>query len=1349
MRFRDWWGPHWLLRDPELLEEAKRLAAKYVPEWRKGEILAHNFDASYDQGAFRFGDAGSSLGSPTWEAAESVDLVLEQDGVGDYALQVWISVLQTDDRADLLRTKGWRLQASLNGAAFVYVDDASDFVDMIADSGFADGDAISSTQVSGAGGFISGEAQETNDQSDDITFTQDALSYTNLCWSVNLVDANIPTGQTVDFRVVETDGTLVANDSTSDKPRITWNAPPPVVNWGSFRLYKDGTESGSTPLDAEDTDITLGFGDWFHYRASVTRTATGGSRSIQPAFEFRRNGGGWFAINTISARVRVVDSVNFTNESATTDRATDGLTDAGTTFVAGHALDTAGASVGTIALNNNEFTECLISLYLAWEDFNDGDTVDLKMTDNGVDFDDWTGSAAQLATITIHKPKAQIRRKPGYRAAPLRTDGVWHGLEACFAQLDPEGVELVRGIRPTTYDPEGAFQWQYGDFGPEWAVADGLGTIEYQLGDPAIGRHETTTPDGEYEYEITTAVLLKCSSTALTPESNHLFVRYNGVAGDYVFRMRQERSDARGQVITFSLQLDGADRETHDTIYMPEVDEYFWVVARWQAGEKIRCQIFDTNGYPVTAEANSTNAFNGPIQYAAGDADPDDDYYSLWGDSNSSWEDAGVAAFGWRRFLNDEHLRTFFQDPWGFYAPVPLAAAAGITESVGTAPVIVHAPGTTQVPGAVTRAATVAPLVVHAPDPSLLYNQEVSAGPAPLVAHAPGVGTAVGAVLRAATVAALIFNAPAVATAAGAVSRTVDSAPLVAHAPAVTLAFDQEVTVGAAPYVFHAPGVAAVAGAVSRTVEPGVLIVSTPSFEVNFDQETDVGTSQVVFHTPAVAASSGATTRAVGVAPLVVHAPAVTTQTGAVARVVESAPAVLHTPAVQTDTQVSRAVGTSQFVLHTPAVTASLGATTKIVASAPLVVHTPAVATQAGAVARLVDSAPAVLHAPAVQTATGAVARVVGTGQFVLHTPSVETAFSESRTVGSAQLIAHSPAVTTQTGNVIRIVGVAPAVLHAPAVTLSFNQETAVGVAPLVVHAPAVLVSGGNVATVASAVLIVHAPATTQVFGQDVAAAAASLVAHAPDVATQTAVTRAVGTSQLVAHAPAVVTASTVSRVVGSAPAVFHTPAVVVTADNNRTVGTSQIIVHAPAVSIVGDQLTAVGAASAVLHAPAVATTTGAVTRAVGVAPYVFHAPAVTTVQQQFSQVDSAPAVLHTPGVATASGGVSRSVGSAPAVFHAPSVATATGVVSRLVDSAHLVAHTPGVTALNTFEQTRALTEAGATVFHTPAVTVSQRTEPCPPLSVLVTSTETSVSCISTLTTVTVSGTETFVTANC
>lgn len=57
-----------------------------------------------------------------------------------------------------------------------------------------------------------------------------------------------------------------------------------------FRFYEDGTESGSTALEAQDTDITIGQETTFQERVIVN--ATGDPASAQYQLEYKETSDG-------------------------------------------------------------------------------------------------------------------------------------------------------------------------------------------------------------------------------------------------------------------------------------------------------------------------------------------------------------------------------------------------------------------------------------------------------------------------------------------------------------------------------------------------------------------------------------------------------------------------------------------------------------------------------------------------------------------------------------------------------------------------------------------------------------------------------------------------------------------------------------------------------------------------------------------------------------------------------------------------------------------------------------------------------------------------------------------------
>lgn len=215
---------HWLLRDPELLAEVKRLAAEYVPEFRDGDILAHNHDPIVDQGIFAFGDPGTETGHTL--DTSSVDRTTTVDGEGNYAFFLRINLNQTRTTQDQNLTRTYKLQYDKDGAAsWTDVTGSSSNVQAVADSNITDG-AATSERIGGTGAaFLAGEYDEGDGVLDSITWSTGDTEYTEMLWSLQVIDADMAAGATLDFRVIESDNTALNNTGSEDLPRLTWNAP--------------------------------------------------------------------------------------------------------------------------------------------------------------------------------------------------------------------------------------------------------------------------------------------------------------------------------------------------------------------------------------------------------------------------------------------------------------------------------------------------------------------------------------------------------------------------------------------------------------------------------------------------------------------------------------------------------------------------------------------------------------------------------------------------------------------------------------------------------------------------------------------------------------------------------------------------------------------------------------------------------------------------------------------------------------------------------------------------------------------------------------------------------------------
>lgn len=152
----------------------------------------------------------------------------------------------------------------------------------------------------------------------------------------------------------------------------------------AFRFYDDGTESGSSPKAAQDIDIELdATGDaQFHIRYRVQNQGSdAGLTTDDYALEVSKNSGSFAAVTAASSDVQSDTASGLTADGATTNRATNGITDGTGSFVAGEQEETNGV-IEDHQLTASNFTEHVWACKLINSDLGDGDTLDFRITLN-------------------------------------------------------------------------------------------------------------------------------------------------------------------------------------------------------------------------------------------------------------------------------------------------------------------------------------------------------------------------------------------------------------------------------------------------------------------------------------------------------------------------------------------------------------------------------------------------------------------------------------------------------------------------------------------------------------------------------------------------------------------------------------------------------------------------------------------------------------------------------------------------------------------------------------------------------------------------------------------------------
>jgi len=157
----------------------------------------------------------------------------------------------------------------------------------------------------------------------------------------------------------------------------------------AFRFYEDGTESGSSPAAAQDTNLgarDVDSDSQVHLRYRVDETGAGaidGATTDDYSLQSRLNGAGaWTTCTSSSNRVQADTASSLTEGGATTNRATDGISDGAGSFIAGIQKES-DCDIIDYQLTTDNFTEHVWALLLVSADFNDADFMDFRITYNG------------------------------------------------------------------------------------------------------------------------------------------------------------------------------------------------------------------------------------------------------------------------------------------------------------------------------------------------------------------------------------------------------------------------------------------------------------------------------------------------------------------------------------------------------------------------------------------------------------------------------------------------------------------------------------------------------------------------------------------------------------------------------------------------------------------------------------------------------------------------------------------------------------------------------------------------------------------------------------------------------
>lgn len=157
----------------------------------------------------------------------------------------------------------------------------------------------------------------------------------------------------------------------------------PVVQ--AYRFYDDDAgEAASTPLANQDTNITVnldGGNVALQLRELIQNTtAVAGAAGDDYALQFSINGGAFATVTGATTGV-IASTSGLTNDGATTNRATNGITDGTGSFVAGEQCT--DGTLDNHALTASNFTEHVWGVTLVAADLSDGDVITFRTSLNG------------------------------------------------------------------------------------------------------------------------------------------------------------------------------------------------------------------------------------------------------------------------------------------------------------------------------------------------------------------------------------------------------------------------------------------------------------------------------------------------------------------------------------------------------------------------------------------------------------------------------------------------------------------------------------------------------------------------------------------------------------------------------------------------------------------------------------------------------------------------------------------------------------------------------------------------------------------------------------------------------
>ncbi len=338
-----------------------------------------------DADAFRFyqddGSPSESQSAPIIVEGGSITNEIRQDiAGGDKQVHLRYRVQEIGDGdIDGGTTDDYSLQYQVNGGGgWTSITTSSSRVQTDTSSELSDGSATTNRVTNGlsdgSGSFVAGEQEDGDGEITDSQLTGN--DFTEHVWALDLISADWSASDFVEFRMRYNGGGM---DNTA-LPRITDDLVR-IYDAPKFRFYEDGTESGSSPIAAEDVNLTsrdVSSDSQVHVRWGIQETGgASGNGFLDNWFLFAsKNSGTFFQVTTSTSDVKADSASSLIDDANTTNRGVDGISDGTGSFLPGKQVEEGLIQARLLATN---FSEYVFSTILIAADLSDGDTIDFQL----------------------------------------------------------------------------------------------------------------------------------------------------------------------------------------------------------------------------------------------------------------------------------------------------------------------------------------------------------------------------------------------------------------------------------------------------------------------------------------------------------------------------------------------------------------------------------------------------------------------------------------------------------------------------------------------------------------------------------------------------------------------------------------------------------------------------------------------------------------------------------------------------------------------------------------------------------------------------------------------------------